>query len=63
MISEISVTLKVAMEKQQAYNLLKNGKTNEEIMNATNLRQTDIIRMRREYGGSRKTEVAVEPEV
>ena len=25
-------------------------------MNATNLRQTDIIRMRREYGGSRKTE-------
>ena len=63
LISEISVTLKVAMEKQQAYNLLKNGKTNEEIMNATNLRQTDIIRMRREYGGSRKTEVAVEPEV
>ena len=60
---EISVTLKVAMEKQQAYNLLKNGKTNEEIMNATNLRQTDIIRMRREYGDSRKTEVAVEPEV
>lgn len=51
------------MEKQQAYNLLKNGKTNEEIMNATNLRQTDIIRMRREYGDSRKTEVAVEPEV
>ena len=63
LISEISVTLKVAMEKQQAYNLLKNGKTNEEIMNATNLRQTDIIRMRREYGDSRKTEVAVEPEV
>ena len=42
-------TLKAAREKQMAYELMKQGKTDIEIMNATTLRQVDVIKMRKEY--------------
>ena len=54
MISKIKVMLKEAKNKQIAYNLIKQGKSDFEIMNASNLRQVDIIRMRKEYIGSKE---------
>ena len=48
-IFKVKETLKVAREKQMAYELMKQGKTDIEIMNATTLRQVDVIKMRKEY--------------
>lgn len=48
-IFKVKETLKAAREKQMAYELMKQGKTDIEIMNATTLRQVDVIKMRKEY--------------
>lgn len=60
-ILKVKSTLKMAREKQMAYELIKQGKADTEIMNATNLRQVDIIRLRKTYGT--KTEKKLELEV
>ena len=56
-ISKVKETLRMARNKQRAYELIKQGKTDMEIMNATTLRQVDIIKMRRTYGNKKQKEV------